>query len=74
MLTLGERTGAFEGMLTERTFEVSFVGPPLSSRGAPSESGDEGSAGGPQPDAFTRTADAVVRYSGRAVTIARNTP
>ncbi len=46
-LTIGERAGAFEGMLSERTFEVAFVGPALSSRGAPSESGDEGSTGGP---------------------------
>jgi alpha-D-xyloside xylohydrolase len=73
-LTIGARDGAFEGMLSERTFEVAFEGPALSSRGAPSESGDEGSAGGPQPDALTRPPDRTVRYSGRALTIPRSAP
>lgn len=71
-LTIGERTGAFEGMLSERTFEVSFVG--LSSRGAPSASGDEGSTGARQPDALTRKPDRVVRYTGQALTVPRSAP
>ena len=75
-LTIGARTGAFEGMLQERTFEVAFVGPVIPRDfGQPGpviprdfgQPGPEGSAG--TPDALARKPDRVVRYTGRAVTV-----
>ena len=63
-LTIGARTGAFEGMLAERAFEVAFV-----------DGGTKIPTPGRSPArAWGDTPDRVVRYSGRALTIARSAP
>jgi alpha-D-xyloside xylohydrolase len=63
-LTIGARTGAFEGMLTERAFEVAFVNGPTK---LPTPARSPARAWGDAPDR-------VVRYAGRPLTVPRSAP
>jgi alpha-D-xyloside xylohydrolase len=54
ILTIGDRVGAFKGMISERQFHVRWIS-------------------GPRKDAadFTAKADATIRYSGKSISIQR---